>query len=196
MPNTTTDTSIIDRGLQLLGFSAITTAQQVGSRGAKAMQRCYVSIKLSELQKNYWHFAIKRASLAASSTPPVHTKGFAYPLPSDFIMLAPIDNDGSDFQLKHDWVVENGAIITDDSAPLLIRYVSSNIQESSFDACFAEALSAALAINCCEELTNSQSKLDRVMALYEEQVGMARQRGAILIQKARVPVSPWISKRG
>lgn len=195
MPNTTSQTSVIDRGLQLLGFSAITTAQQVGSRGAKAMQRAYRSVLLSELQKNYWHFATKRATLAASATPPVHTKQFAYPLPGDYIMLCPEDNEGADFMLKRGWVLEGGSIITDDSSPLYIRYISSDILEAQFDAVFAEALSAALAMACCEELTNSQSKLDRVTALYEEQMGIARQRGAILIQKARVPVSPWISKR-
>ena len=196
MPNSTTQTSVIDRGLQLLGYAAITSAQQVGSRGAKAMQRAYSSVLQSELQKNYWHFSIKRASIAASATPPVHTKGFAYPLPGDYLMVAPDDDDGSDFMHRKDWVLEQGHIITDDSSPLYIRYVSNDIIESQFDAIFAEAMSAALAMACCEELTNSQSKFDRVAALYEMQINNAKQRGAILIRKARLPISPWISKRG
>lgn len=196
MPNTTSQTSVIDRALQLLGYSAITTPQQVGHRGAKAMQRAYDSVKLSELQKNYWHFAIKRVQIAASATPPVHTKAYAYPLPGDYIMLAPQDDGSNDYNVRRDWVLEAGHIISNESGPLLVRYVSSNVLESSFDAIFAEALSGALAIACCEELTNSQSKFDRVAAFYDEQIGLARQRGSILIQKGRVPVSPWISKRG
>lgn len=195
MPNSTTETSIIDRALQLLGYGAIASSQQVGNRGAKSMQRSYLPTKLSELQKNYWHFAIKRASLPASGTAPLHTKAYAFPLPGDYIMLAPEDQDG-DFPLKNDWIMEGGEIITDDSGPLLIRYVSSTVLESKFDAIFAEALSGALAMACCEELTNSQSKFDRMAQLYDFQINEAKKRGSILVQKARVPVSSWISARG
>ena len=195
MPNSTTETSIIDRALQLLGYAAISSAQQVGSRGAKSMQRAYQSVKLAELQKFTWHFAIKRALLTASGTPPVHTKANAFPLPGDFIMLAPEDQE-SEFPLKNDWILEGGSIITDDDGPLPIRYISSNVTESMFDALFAEALSAALAIACGEELTNSQSKIDRVMQIYDEQISKAKNRGSILLAKQRVPVSSWISARG
>lgn len=195
MPSSTSQTSIIDRGLQLLGYAAISSPSQVGSRGAKAMQRAYDPVKLSELQKHYWHFAIKRALLPASGTPPVHTKANAFPLPGDYIMLAPEDQT-SDLQLKNDWVVEGGSIITDDDGPLPIRYVCSSVLESQFDAIFAEALSAGLALACCEELTNSQSKLDRVGQIYDLQISEAKKRGSILVQKARVPVSPWLSMRG
>lgn len=195
MPNSTTDTSIIDRALQLLGFAQIASSNQVGSRGAKSMQRAYLPVKLSELQKNYWHFAIKRAQIPASSTKPVHTKQSAFPLPPDYIMLAPEDMYGT-FPLKNDWILEGGQIISDDPGPLRIRYVSSATTENMFDALFAEAFSAALAISCCEELTNSQSKLDRVVQIYEEQMGLARKRGSILIQKPMAPVSSWISERG
>jgi hypothetical protein len=195
MPNSTSETSIIDRALQLLGYSQIASSQQVGNRGAKSMKRAYTPVKLAELQKNYWHFSIVRALLPASLTPPVHTKRNAYPLPGDFIMLAPEDQYGS-YPTANDWIVEGGQIISDDNGPLPIRYVSSNVLESQFDALFAEGLSAALAIACGEELTNSQSKIDRATALYIEQIQEAKKRGSILTQKARLPVSSWISARG
>lgn len=195
MPNSTSSTSITDRALQLLGFGAISSTNQVGSRGAKAIQRAYDSVKQSELQKHYWHFAIKRASLTASATKPVHTKANAFPLPGDYIMLAPEDQYG-DFQLRNDWIMEGGRIISDEGGPLLIRYVSNSVIESQFDAIFAEAMSAALAIACCEELTNSQAKLDRVAQIYENQIQEAKQRGSILTQKPRLPIGSWISARG
>lgn len=195
MPNSTTKTSIMDRALQILGYSEISSPSQTGSRGAKAMNRAYTPVHLAELQKNMWAFSIKRVQIAASGTPPVHTKRAAYPLPGDYIMLAPEDYYG-DFQLKNDWIIEGGQIISDDTGPLYVRYVSSNVTENMFDALYAEALAAALAIETCEELTNSQSKLDRAMMIYDEQIGFARQRNSIVIQKPRAPVSSWISKRG
>ena len=194
MPNSTTPTSITDRALQLLGMASISSPQQVGSRGAKSILRAYEPVKLSELQKHFWHFSIKRAKLTASGTPPVHTKNFSYPLPGDYLMLAPSDQYG-EFPEKHDWIVEGGEIISDESGPLLVRYVSSSITEALFDAIFAEAMAAALAMACCEELTNSQSKLDRVSQLYDFQINEAKKRGSILVQKNKIPASSWITAR-
>lgn len=195
MPSSTSQTSITDRALQLLGYAQVSSPQQVANRGAKAILRAYDSVKLSELQKNMWHFAIKRASLVASAVKPVHTKANAFPLPGDYLMLAPPDQYGS-FPDSNDWTVEAGSIISDDAGPLKIRYVSSQVSESLFDAIFAEGLSAALAMATCEELTNSQSKLDHVSQLYDFQISLAKQRGSILIQKNRIPVASWISSRG
>jgi hypothetical protein len=38
--------------------------------------------------------------------------------------------------------------------------------------------------------------MDRVSQLYDFQINEAKKRGSILTQKARVPVSSWISSRG
>ncbi len=194
MPSSITQTTIADRALQLLGYQAISSTQQVGSKGARAMNRAYPSTKLSELTKNNWAFAIKRATLPASGTKPVHTKTNAFELPTDYLMLAPPDQFDS-FQLRNDWTIEGKQIISDDSGPILIRYVA-NIDESFFDAVFAEALSCALAISTCEELTNSNSKLANLISVYQEQISVAKRRGAILSQKPTLPLSPWISMRG
>ena len=190
-----TKTSIVNRALQILGYQSVSSIQQVGDRGAKAMERAYTSVLESELQKHYWHFAIKRASIPKSATPPVHTKDNAYPLPGDYIMLAPEDQL-SDFPLANGWFIESGSIITNDASPLLIRYVSNSITESSFDALFAEAFAAALALATGEELTQSAGKIERAGAIYLEQIGLAKRRGSIINPKPRAPVSPWISMRG
>ncbi len=195
MPVSTSQTSIVDRALQILGYAQVSSPQQVGSRGAKSIQRAYLPTKLAELQKHYWHFAIKRLLLPASAVPPVHTKANAFPLPGDFIMLAPNDQYG-DYPPQRDWIIEGGQIISDETGPLPLRYVSSDITEAQFDALFAEALSAALAGACGEELTNSQSKVDRAFQIYDMQINEAKKRGSILMQKQRAPVSSWISARG
>ncbi len=193
MPSTT-QTSIMDRAAQLLGQAQISSPQQVGSRTAKALLRAYQPTKISELTKFFWHFAIKRASLAASGTPPVHTKRNAFPLPTDYLMLAPPDQDG-DFPFPNDRTIEGNQIISDDDGPLPIRYIA-DVSESLFDPIFAEALSCALAIGTCEEITNSNSKLVNLGGFYDLQITTAKRRGSILIQKQRLPISSWISARG
>lgn len=195
MPVTITKNSICDRALQVLGYSSVSSVPQAGSRGAKSMERAYNGVKLSELQKHFWHFAIKRALVPASATPPVHTKRAAYPLPNDYLMLAPEDQDG-DFPVKNDWILEAGHIISDETGPLAIRYISLDVSETLFDPIFAEALALALALTCCEELTSSNTKTSNIAALYDQQISIARKRGSILVQKQRAPISPWISMRG
>lgn len=194
MPSSTSKTTIADRALQLLGMSQISSSPQVGNRGAKSIERAYTPTKIAELTKHFWHFATKRAQLPASGTKPLHTKANAFTLPGDYLMLAPEDEFG-DFPIKNDWIIEGNTIVTDDSAPLLIRYISSDVLESAFDAIFCEAFSAALAMACCEELTNSETKFNRVSGIYDFQIEKAKQRGSILIQKPRAPASPWLTAR-
>jgi len=195
LANSTTKTSIIDRALQILGMKGITSPQEVGSRGARSMLRTYDATLLSELTKNYWAFAIKRAELPASGTPPVHTKTNLFPLPGDFLMLAPQDQYG-EFNLANDWIIEGNNIVSDESGPIYIRYVSSDITENQYNPIFAEALSAALAIATGEELTNSAGKVQRAMFIYDNQISEARKNNSIISQKPRTPVSSWISARG
>ena len=195
MANSTTQTSIINRALQLLGYQAVASITQVGDRGAKAMNRAYEPVKISLLTENYWAFSIKRASLAEDAVKPVHTKVYRYQLPGDYLMLAPEDQV-ADFQLANDWIIEGSHIVTNDSAPILIRYISNSITENMFHPLFSEAFSYSLAVNTCEELTQSNGKISTLVELYERQVSLAKKRNAILIAKPKAPVSPWISKRG
>ena len=194
MANSTTQTSIINRALQLLGYQAVASITQVGDRGAKAMNRAYEPVKISLLTENYWAFSIKRASLPEDAVKPVHTKTYRYALPGDYLMLAPEDQ-ASDFPLANDWIIEGNHIVTNDSAPLLIRYISNAITENFFHPLFAEAFSYALAVSTCEELTQSNGKITTLASFFDRQITLAKNRNAILVAKPKAPASPWISKR-
>lgn len=194
MPATTTKLGIINRALQMLGSQSISNLNE-NSRGAKAMLRAYDSVFLSELEANTWRFSIKRASLAADATPPLFGKKKAYPLPGDFLYLAPNETT-YDNPNRRDWEIEGASIISDDDAPLPIRYVSSNITESSFSATFAEAFAAALALATCEEITNSNTKLQNISALYDAAVKRAKKRNDLQKAPVKSPTCSWISVRG
>lgn len=128
-------------------------------------------------------------------------------------MLAPPDQDtmipygavgvasgaGANTQYS-DWQIENMgsnqlAIASNDPAPLYIRYVSSDMTEAMFDACFAEAFSAALALETCEELTQSNTKLTNLGRIYEEAIEAAKKRNAFEKKPARPPVDSWLLAR-
>lgn len=167
------------------------------------MNRAYEPVKLSELRKHFWNFSIKRASLPASATVPAFGKGHYFPLPGDFLMLAPVDQAFgtqtggaiSGQPEQHDWQIEGNQIASNESGPLQIRYVSSDILESLFDVSFAEALAASLALNTVEELTNSNTKAQNLDKYYDTQIKMARKRNAFENRPVQSPLDTWITAR-
>lgn len=213
MGSTTTQTSIANRALQIVGFPPISSIQE-NSRGAKAMNRAYQPILLSELRKNYWNFAIKRASLPQDAVGPSFGKSNFFTLPPDFLDVAPPDQvfgvagggtlagnqilagtpiiTGSPIV---DWQVEGGKIATNQIAPLNIRYVSSAVTESMFDPCFDEAFSAALALMTCEELTQSNTKLQNIANLYDAAIEIAKKRNAFEGRPIQPPTDSFIIAR-
>lgn len=213
MGSTTTQTVIANRALQLLGSQPISSLSE-NSRGAKAMNRAYTPVLLSELRKNYWNFSIKRASLPADTVGPSFGKSNYFSLPPDFLDLAPPDMvfgvagggtlagnqilagtpiiTGSPIV---DWLIEGTKIATNQIAPLNIRYVSSNITESMFDPCFDEAFSAALACMCCEELTQSNTKLAALGQIYDTAIEIAKKRNAFEGRPVQPPTDSFVIAR-
>jgi hypothetical protein len=193
MPATTSKLGIVNRALQLQGSQSISSLNE-NSKGAKSMLRAYDSVFLAELEANTWKFSIKRASLAAAATPPVHGKSKAYPLPGDFLYLAPPETTYCEPE-RRDWEIEGSSIITDDAAPLPIRYVSSNITESEFSALFAEAFAVSLAMATCEDITNSNTKLANLQGLYVEIIRRAKKRNDLQKPPVKSPTCSWITVR-
>lgn len=202
MATQTTKIGIINRGLQLVGAPAISSVQE-NSRGARAMNRAYDSVRLNELRKHFWNFAIMRISIPASATPPAFGKGNYFPLPGDFLMLAPMDqafgiSAGGPISGPpsiNDWQIEGQQIASNETGPLQVRYISSNITESTFDVSFAEALSAALAMNVAEEMTQSNSKIQNAAKAYDDAIKQARRRNAFENRPVQSPTDTWITSR-
>lgn len=193
MPSEINQTTIVNRGLQILGYPAVASIQS-NDRGARAMNTAYKPVLFSVLNENYWYFAIKRAVLAKDTIPPTHTKDNRFRLPGDFVQMAPEDQQGN-YPQKNDWILEGDYIVTNDSEPINIRYVSNSVTESQFPSIFAEAFSAQLAAATSEELTQSSAKFNNAIAIYDRQINMAKKRNFILIEKPRMPETSWASVR-
>lgn len=215
MSSIITKTTIANRALQILGYQPISSLSD-NSRGARAMNRAYDPVLANCLRANFWSFSIKRAILPAGGTAPSFGKANYFPLPGDFLMIAPPDQTMGYIQgglplsnnpsspnnsaQYNDWQVESypdggTAIASDCTAPLYLRYVSSGITEGVFDPCFAEALAADLAAMTCEELTQSNTKLQNISVIRKEAIDVAKKRNAIEQMPIQPPVDPWILAR-
>jgi hypothetical protein len=193
VPSEINQTTIVNRGLQILGYRPVGGIQS-NDRGARAMNTAYKPVLFSMLEENYWAFATKRASIAADTNKPLHTYKSQFRIPGDFIMLAPPDQL-SEFPDSKNFIREGDFFLSNDAGPLNIRYVSNSVTESQFPALFAEAFSAQLAVMTCEELTQSSGKIKNASVIYERQIDMAKKRNFILIEKPRAPKSIWLSAR-
>lgn len=210
MSSSTTQTTIANRALQLLGSMPISSLQE-NSGGARAMNRAYIPVKEKELRNNFWGFSIRRQILPASTVVPEFGPTQYFPLPPDFLEMAPPDTVSSYTyglsnavptntvysDLKIEQMPNNGglAIVTSQSGPIYLRYVSNAVTESSFDSSFCEAFAVSLAIACCEQITQSNTKLQNLMAMYKDVMGMAKKRNAYESQPVKPPVDSWLIVR-
>jgi hypothetical protein len=213
--STTTQTSIVNRALQLLGYKSISSIND-NDRGANSMRIAYQPVLEALLRENFWSFSIKRIILAASATHPIFGKANYFSLPGDFLMLAPPDqytnyafgvmpaglipstpNTGmnyNDFQIES-FPGGGKAIASDAPSPLYIRYVSNNIVEADYDSSFTEAFAAILAMETCEALTQSNAKMQTAMKAYDDAINLAKKRNAFEEMPVQSPVDPWILAR-
>ncbi len=193
MAATTTKIGIINRALQLLGSQQISSLSE-NTRGAKEMLRAYDSIFLAALRENTWNFSIKRASIAADATAPIFGKRRYFPLPGDYLMLAPEEPTYCSPR-NRDWNIEGSNVVSSDDSPLLVRYISSNITESAFDVLFAEAFAHMLALATCEVLTNSNTKKAGIEQDLDNILNRAKKRNSIENTPVKVPTVSWIAVR-
>lgn len=210
MASTTTQTSIANRALQLLGYESISSIQD-NNRGARAVNRAYYTVLYSELRSNFWGFSIKRAIIAASATQPLFGKANYFPLPPDFLDLCapdqintvnygPMSTSPNGTLVPNDYQIEamddgTVAIASNMASPLYIRYISSSVKEAAFDPCFAEALAASLAMEICEELTQSNTKMATAEKMYEDAIEKAKKRNAFEMKPVESPPDRYLTVR-
>lgn len=183
---------ICNRALQKLGAKRI-VALTDDSRNARACNVAYGPVRLSLLRAHPWNCAIARASLAAASTAPSWGRAATYPLPSDYVRM--IEDYPEDNSNDKDWVLEGKNILTDDSSPLYLRYIFDLEDPNVMDSLFREALSSLLAVELCEEITQSNTKKEAVEKGYRGIILEAKRANAFENVSSEPPEDTWITGR-
>lgn len=188
---------ICNRALQKLGASAISALDE-NSKNARECSSAYESLRDAELRSHPWGFAIKRVQLPASSTAPAFGRARMFTLPADNLRLLaqyPELNDN-----HNDWQVESDnegspAILTNDAAPLNVRYVARMEDPTVFDAMFVEALASRIAYELCEAITQSNTKKQAAAQDYTRAISEARRINAIERVAQKPPEDEWVTVR-
>lgn len=187
------EVGICNRALQKLGASRITSLTE-DSPNARSCNNAYESVRNAEMAAHPWSFARRRAELAADSDDPLFDYENQFTLPADYLRILPPDDNYVDWQIESK---SDGSlvILTNYDAPLEIVYIARVEDPNLYHALFIEALACRLALELCEEITQSNSKADRLERQYKQAISEARRVNAFERTSEDPPEDTWISAR-
>lgn len=185
-------TGICNRALEKLGESPIVSISD-NTDQAKALKRVYNDSLSALLVDHPWHFAKKRAALPTSATAPVFGYTNSYPVPTDFLRLLLIQN-GSAFSLEAD-PSGTQTILSNASAPLSILYVYLVSDPGRLPPHFVEAFSSKLALDICDDITSSNTKMQIMQARFAADLLTAKRINGLQKSPDAFPEFSWLASR-
>jgi hypothetical protein len=185
-------TDICNRALQKLGAKRIVSLSD-DSPSARACITAYDTVRQAELRAHNWNFAISRQVLAADALAPEFGRAYSYTLPSGCLKI--IDPYPEQNLNDRDWVIEGRKIYTNDVAPLNVRFISDITDTSLFDALFVESFAARMAVEMCEQLTQSNTKKDLLQKEYIQNIREARKASSIEKRPIEPATDTWLTVR-
>lgn len=150
------------------------------------------------LASHPWRFAIRRAELASLATVPLGDEwSLQYQLPDECLRLVQVGEAWSFYEPDLEvFNVEGGKLLTNESAPLFVRYVQRVTNTGLFPAQFARVVALQLAMDACEKITNSSAKLQQIEQAYALAILMAKRQNAIERPPQKLADSDWLAARG
>jgi len=192
---------IANAALLKLGADRITSLNDHNDR-ARVLSQRFTMVRDAELRRHRWRFALSRASVPALADPPEFGYARAFQLPSDFLRLVQVgEYDLGDSLADYRsaptarWALEGRTILTDLPSPLSLRYIRKVTDSALFDSAFVEAFAARLAWECCERITQSDSKRQLAAGEYKEAVREAIRANAIEAPPEYGSDDSWVMAR-
>ena len=186
------DVQIANRALSKIGERTIVSRTE-DSNPARAINECYVIVRQNEIRRHPWHFAKKRALLAASAIAPAFDFSYAYPLPADClrVLMPHPQSDSVQYDGKVDWKIEGRSILSDQAGPLKVTYLADITDSAQFDSSFVDAFAARLAAEVAVRLTGSAEKQRLALEEYRLSLLEARRVNAFEQFSIERPMGDW-----
>lgn len=165
-------TEIANRVLSKCGDRRVSNIETDSSERAQVINSMWDIVRDKLLQAYPWNFAIKRAQIAVDGTAPAWGYTKRYKLPTDFLSLLYIKGNP-------DYRVEGGYIVTNEGAPLYIKYCSKVTETGNWDSMFTEAFACELAVEACERINGSNTKKNILAQQRDQAMSMAFANDAI-----------------
>jgi len=124
-------------------------------------------------------------------------------LPAGFLRKAPQDPKagsvswfGSPTNRNYDdWLFQDRYIVSMQSDNIVLRFIADTVDVTTMDAMFCEGLAASMAMEACEPLTQSATKIKVIADFYKLRLGDARTANAIEIGTEEAPLDDYLECR-
>jgi hypothetical protein len=180
---------IANLALSRLGARQIADLAEASAE-ARAITGVLTTVCDAVLRAHPWNCALARAALAADAEGPAFEYAYAYTLPTDPYCLRVLGIWNS----SEPWMVEGRKLLTNQSAPLPLRYLRRVTDPEQLDGAFIAAFAERLAHAVCPVLAPS---LEREAALWQSAERLIREARSLDGQEQNPPprVSGFISAR-
>lgn len=192
---------VANRALTKLGSARITSLSD-DVKAARSISSCFDDLRDDELRAHRWQFSMRRTTLAALADAPEFGYQYQYAVPSDFLRIDMVDDrfpaavmDNYIDEEYLEWTLEGNVILTDIGSPLKLRYIAQVTDPSAWDSNFREALASRIAMEICEDLTQSDTKKTAAANDYKRAITQAIRVGSIEKPPVTPPDNTWIISR-
>lgn len=183
---------ICNRALQKLGANRITLITE-NSPNAQSCNTAYEPVRDALLEAHRWSFAISREQLSADVDVPEFGRARSFTLPANCLrVIPPYPEENIN---DRDWIIEGNKIYTNDIAPLNVRFIRKVTDPNEMTPLFREALSASMAFEMAEEITQSNSKKDSARQDLRDKILEGKKKNAIESIPQEPPTDTWLTVR-
>ena len=179
--------SVCNSALVKVGADRISSIDESHKR-AIILKALYCQKRDATLRAHPWKFATKRVKLLPNATIPAWGYKFQYDEPNDFLSLVDFRNPDMRF------MTEAGQILCDEPH-IEMRYIFRQTDESTWDACFAEAFAWSLAAEIAYAMTQSITLAQNCEAKYKAVLAEARWSDGLQRSSPELDADLWSLSR-
>ena len=173
MANSTVE--LCNRALDLIGTNSITSLND-NSKAARLCNRNFGPVRDAVLRSYPWNCAMARARLPALVTAPAfgYARAFQLPQGPDPAYCLRVWEINGEPAEDIDYQIEGRTIVTDEAAPLDIRYVARIEDPTLFDPLLDDAIAARLAVDIAFSLVSNATLVTELRNAYVAKMNEAR----------------------
>lgn len=163
-------TSICNIALIALGEDPVGDLNE-NSKNAILCKARYDDIRRGLLESHPWPFAMRQAQWAEDPVAPLFHWGHRYRVPNDFIRFYGQSQDKYDLAT---WVIMEGFLYTNDTAPLDVLYIFDQADATRFSPLFVHTLAYEIASQLGITITQNTSRVEVALKIFEGKLSVAR----------------------
>lgn len=189
--------AVYNKALRYLGERRLASVTE-NSESRRAIEQEYDDAILMVLEAANWNFAIRAIEMAYDpGIAPQFGYSRAYAKPDDWIRTVNISANDSVLGI-HDYRDENGRWHTN-IEPIYVRYVSSDGMFGGnlglWTPIFAEAVASHIAMVCCERITQSDTKHEKLIKIARDTLRNAIASDNVNEPPRDMPMGRWAISR-